>query len=78
MTKYELYVQCEHCSMPHPVQVSIELEDGLGGSSLDEIFGDRQIPSQIAFMQTNKYRCPHTGRLFPASDAGKTFLQKID
>lgn len=74
MPKYDVYVVCDQCSQPHAVNVRLELaQDGLNKTRLSDLYPDK-IPAQIAFMRTNKYRCPHTKQLFPAEDLGSAIL----
>ncbi|MBP6002846.1 MAG: hypothetical protein KA746_05380 [Pyrinomonadaceae bacterium] len=75
MTKYDVHVICDQCGQPHPVNVSLDLDDEtLNKTPLADHFAGRTLPAAIAFMQTNKYRCPHTKQLFPASDISKAIL----
>lgn len=75
MTKYDVYVICNQCGQPHPVNVSLNLEDpDLNKTMLADHFAGLTLPAAIVFMQTNNYRCPHTKQLFPASDIGKAIL----
>lgn len=75
MPKYDVYVFCDQCSQPHSVNVKLTLDEGdLDKTRLADYYAGRPLPSQIAFMQTNKYRCPHTKQLFAADDIDKAVL----
>jgi hypothetical protein len=75
MPKYDVYVVCDQCGQPHPVNVKINLDDaGLDRTLLSEHFGDRPLPAEIVYMLTNKYRCPHTKKLFPADNIDRAIL----
>ncbi|MEP6946126.1 MAG: hypothetical protein ABJA02_09430 [Acidobacteriota bacterium] len=75
MTRYDVYVICDQCGQPHSVNVQIELENaGLDKTRLADHFSDSPAPPQVAFMQTNKYRCPHTKQLFAAADLNAAVL----
>ena len=75
MPKYDVHVTCSECSQMHFVNVRLDLdENGLDRKTLAEYFADRPIPSQIAFMQTNNYRCPHTKQLYSAADLSGAIL----
>jgi len=75
MPLYEVYVQCDQCGQPHPVNLKITLDDpDLHGANVGDFYAGKAPPSGISFMQTNKYRCPHTKKLFPADDLGKAIL----
>ena len=75
MAKYDVYVYCDQCGQPHSVHLTVTLEDeGLDKVRLSEAFAGKPVPGQIAFMQTNKYPCPHTKRNFPAADLANAFL----
>jgi hypothetical protein len=75
MPKYDVYVICDQCGQPHAVNVRLDLDDEtLNKSRLADHFAGRPMPPQITFMQTNKYRCPHTKQLFPASDINDAIL----
>jgi hypothetical protein len=79
MPLYEVYVYCDKCGQPHEVHVQLTLEDPeLHGKSLTVVFSNGELPSQITFMQTNKYRCPHTKQLFPASDIDNAILVRTE
>lgn len=75
MTLYEVYVTCDQCGQPHSVHVQLSLESpDLNKTPLREVYPGGDLPSAIAYMQTNKYRCPHTKQLFPASDIDQAML----
>jgi hypothetical protein len=75
MPIYNVYVICDQCGQPHSVNVKLDLADEtLDKTRLVDYYGDRPVPSEIAFMQTNKYRCPHTKQLFPANDLNQAVL----
>ena len=75
MAIYEVYVQCEHCTQFHSVHVKLHLDDEtLDKAPLSKAFPQGALPPQIVFMQSNKYRCPHTKQLFSAKDTGKAIL----
>jgi hypothetical protein len=75
MPKYEVYVICDQCGQPHAVNVKLELDEGgLDRTPVADAFDGKPLPSVIKFMQTNKYRCPHTKQLFSAADIGDAIL----
>lgn len=75
MTLYDIYVTCDQCGQPHSVHVQLSLESpDLNKARLTDIYPDGKLPSAVAFMQTNKYRCPHTKQLFPADDINLAML----
>jgi len=75
MPVYDVYVTCDQCSQSHSVHVKLNLEDdSLDGTRLAAHFEGRPLPAEIVFMQTNKYRCPHTKQLFPASNIDDAIL----
>lgn len=77
MPIYNVYVTCDQCGQPHPVNVKLDLDDEtLDRTCLAEYFNSKPLPSAITFMQSNKYRCPHTKKLFPAADIGDAVLFK--
>ncbi|MEO7658881.1 MAG: hypothetical protein ABIV48_04640 [Pyrinomonadaceae bacterium] len=77
MANYDVHVVCDQCSQPHFVNVKISLADeGLDRSYLSDHFAGQNLPPEIAFMQTNKYRCPHTMRLFSAEDITRAVFFK--
>ncbi|MBK6749936.1 MAG: hypothetical protein KA956_10975 [Pyrinomonadaceae bacterium] len=78
MPKYDVYVVCDQCGQPHAVNVKLELDEGgLDRTPVADAFEDRPLPSVITFMQTNKYRCPHTKQLFSAADIGDAVLFEL-
>ena len=75
MPLYDVYVTCDQCGQPHSVHVQVTLEDAdLNKAPLSDVYPGGEMPAAIAFMQTNKYRCPHTKQLFPASDIDLAML----
>ena len=75
MPKYDVYVVCDQCGQPHAVNVKLELaEGGLDRTPVADAFEGKPLPSVLTFMQTNKYRCPHTKLLFSAEDIGDAML----
>ncbi len=75
MPVYNVHIICEQCGQPHSVNVKLTLdENGLDKMLLSDYYADRPLPPAIVFMQTNKYNCPHTKQLFPASDLEKAVL----
>ena len=79
MPIYDVYVFCDQCSQPHSVHVKLTLNDtSLDKTSLADYYADKPLASEIVFMQTNKYRCPHTKQFFPTDDIEKAvfFLAK--
>lgn len=69
MPIYNVYVKCDQCGQPHPVNVKLDLPDeSLDKTAVAHHFAGKPLPSAIVFMQSNKYRCPHTKLLFPAAD----------
>ena len=78
MPIYEVYVFCDQCSQLHSVHVKLTLDDdSLDKTRVADIYAGRPLPPEIVFMQTNRYRCPHTKQLFPADDITKTVLFKL-
>jgi len=69
MPVYEVYVICDQCTRPHSTHVKLTVDEVLPeGTRVSEYYADQPLPSSIVFMQSNKYRCPHTKQLFPATD----------
>ena len=75
MSVYDVYVFCDKCGQPHSVNLKLTLDDpDLNQASLSDLYAGKELPSSITFMQSNKYRCPHTKQLFPADDLEKAIL----
>ncbi len=75
MPIYDVYVSCDQCGQPHSVHVKLDLADEtLDKTRLTDHYAGGTLPPEIVFMQTNKYRCPHTKQLFPATDLDKAVL----
>ena len=75
MAIYDVYVFCDQCGQPHSVHVKLTLDDGgLDKTRLADLYAEKLLPPEIVFMQTNKYRCPHTKQLFPADDIDKAVI----
>jgi len=59
MPLYGVYVTCDQCGQPHSVHVQVTLDDAnLNKARLRDVYARGEMPAAIAFMQTNKYRCP--------------------
>ena len=75
MALYDVYVNCDQCGQPHSVHVRLTFEDpGLDRTPLAAQYVNVALPAEIIYMQSNKYRCPHTKQLFPAADIDRAFL----
>ena len=75
MPLYDVYVTCDQCGQPHSVHVQLTLEDAdLNKKPLREVYPNGDMPAAVTFMQTNKYRCPHTKQLFPANNIDLAML----
>ena len=75
MAIYDVYVFCDQCGQPHSVHVKLTLaDDALDKTRLADLYAEKPLPPEIVFMQTNKYRCPHTKQLFPADDIDNAVL----
>ena len=75
MPLYDVYVTCSQCGQPHSVHVQVTLDDAdLNMARLRDVYPGGEMPAAIAFMQTNKYRCPHTKQLCPANDIDLAML----
>lgn len=75
MPVYEVYVLCDQCGRPHSVHLKLTNADEVtDGTSVAELYAGGLLPPEIAFMQSNKYRCPHTKQLFPATEIDKVLL----
>ncbi|CAN5424422.1 hypothetical protein BH10ACI2_BH10ACI2_22530 [soil metagenome] len=69
MPIYDVHVICTECGQPHSVRVKLDLDDdGLDKTRLSDYFDGKPLPSAVAFMQTNRYNCPHTKQLYLAND----------
>ena len=78
MPIYNVYVKCDQCGQPHPVNVKLELDEvGLDRTPVADAFEGKTLPSVVSFMQTNKYRCPHTKQLFSAANIGDAILFEL-
>lgn len=78
MPVYEVYVICDRCTRPHSVHVKLTLDDAaLDGTSLARFYDGQTLPAEIVYMQSNKYRCPHTKQLFPATDIGRATFHAV-
>lgn len=75
MALYEIFLKCGECENLHSGHTNIELtEIDLNNTALDKYFAEREIPGAIAFMQANKYRCPHTNGLYAANDLSRAYF----
>jgi hypothetical protein len=75
MPKYDVHVFCGQCGQPHSVNLKLTLDDAtLDKTRVADHYAGQPLPAEIVFMQTNKYCCPHTKRLFAANDINKAVL----
>ena len=75
MPLYDIYVKCDQCGQPHSVHVQLTLEDAdLNNTHIGDVYSGGELPPAVVFMQSNKYRCPHTKQLFPANNIDETIL----
>jgi hypothetical protein len=66
---YDVYIFCDQCGQPHPVNVTLEMEDSnLNKTLVKDVFKGEKLPQEIVFMQSNKYKCPHTQQFFASDD----------
>ena len=69
MAAYDVYIFCDQCGQPHSVHITLELQDGnLNKTMVKDAFAGRELPSEIVYMQSNKYRCPHTKQFFTSDN----------
>lgn len=69
MPAYDIYVFCDQCGQPHSVHVTLQLEDaGLDKTLVRDAFAGRELPPEIVFTLSNKYRCPHTNKFFTSDN----------
>ena len=79
MPIYEVYVICDQCTRPHSTHVKLTLEEDVPeGTKVSDFYGDGPLPAAVVFMQSNRYRCPHTKQLFPATDIGLATLHGVE
>ncbi len=77
MAIYDVYVNCDQCGQPHSVHVKLDFADtGLDKTNLAAQYANIPLPPEIIYMQSNKYRCPHTKQLFGASEIDQAVLVK--
>lgn len=78
MARYSVYVFCDECSVPHPMGISIELDDGpVDKRSIGDTYEGRDLPPQVATLVNNATRCPTTGRMIPQRNNDQVFLVPI-
>ena len=69
MPSYEVYIFCDQCGQPHSVHITLELQDdNLNKTLIKDAFAGHELPSEIVYMQSNKYRCPHTKQFFTSDN----------
>lgn len=75
MPEYEVYVSCDQCGQQHSVNLKLTFDDeNLNGKLLSDQLVGIPLPTAVAFIQSNRYRCPHTKQLFPASNIDDAHL----
>ena len=78
MPIYDVHVICDQCSHPHSTSVRVSIDDEIEeGTNVTDYFDQKPLPGAIVFMQSNKYRCPHTKQLFPATDLSLATLHSV-
>ncbi len=79
MAKYELYVFCDECSIPHPMGNLIDIYDGpVDKASIGDFYADKEIPFSIARLLDKEIICPNTNKWIRQRDTNQIFLVHID
>lgn len=75
MPNYDVYVLCDQCGQQHSVHVTLELpKENLDRTPVYHAFAGRDMPPEIIYMQSNKYRCPHTKQFFTSDNIELAYL----
>jgi len=72
---YDIYVLCDQCGQQHSVHVTVDIpKENLDKTLVCNAYAGRDLPSEIVYMQSNKYRCPHTKQFFTADNIELAYL----
>lgn len=75
MPQYSVHFFCDECGEPHPLGVSLPLDDpNFDKRTINDIYAGRDLPPQIVMMQENTTNCPNTGNLTSQKDNAQLFL----
>ena len=78
MAKYEVYVFCNECGVPHPTKIILSLDDGpVEKESINNAYAGEELPPAIANLQGNYFKCPDTGKMFMQKDNDQVYLVAI-
>ncbi len=78
MAQYVVNVFCDECSVPHPMRISIELDDGPAEEkSIGDTYTGRDLPPQVAKLINNRTVCPKTKELITQRDNNQIFLVPV-
>jgi hypothetical protein len=75
MSRYAIHVYCDECSAPHPMGVSVVLNDGPPAQvSISEYYAGKTVPAILTLMLRNPVKCPKTGRIFQQTDSSHIYI----
>ena len=78
MAKYSVYVFCDECSIPHPMGITIALDDGPADkASIGDVYAGRALPPQIVTLMSNIIFCPTTGKPILQRNNDQVFLVPV-
>ena len=78
MAKYSIYAFCNECSEPHPMKITLSLDDGPPEkASIGDAYAGRELPDEVARLNNNEVQCPQTGNLFVQKDNSQVFLVPV-
>ncbi|MBP1597117.1 MAG: hypothetical protein H6Q05_2494 [Acidobacteria bacterium] len=78
MARYAIHIYCDECSAPHPMGVSVVLNDGPPElASVAEHYAGKTVPGTLNLMLRNCAKCPKTGKMFQQWDSKKIFIAPV-
>lgn len=79
MSKYDVYVFCDECSVPHPTGIVINIDDGpRSRASIADLYANRNLPPEISQICNKQTICPKTGKSILQRDRSKIYLLAIN
>jgi hypothetical protein len=78
MNRYAISVYCDECAAPHPMGVSVVLNDGPAErTSISTHYSGRPVPAILTLMLRNPVKCPKSGRVFQQADSSHIYIAPI-
>lgn len=76
MSRYAIHVFCDECSAPHPMGVSVVLNDGPPQrASIADHYAGKTVPAILTLMLRNPVKCSKSGKMFQQGDSHRIYIE---